>query len=335
MIRFIKTALKTLFVIGALGSVTAAAVLVWGYREFTGPGPLTSEKTVIVAKGAGIIQIARQLEREGVISRADVFQYGTRLLGESRPPKVGEYKFGTASSQRQVLNKILEGDTVIRKFTVLEGETTFMVLEKLDKAEGLEGVITISVREGELLPETYFYSWGDARNSMVERMRSAMQKTLDELWEKRAADLPYKTRREALIMASIVEKETSVDREYPIIAGVFINRMRIGMKLQTDPTVIYGITNGERILGRGLKRSELKGKTAYNTYVIDGLPPGPISNPGKMALQAAMNPENTKYLYFVANGRGGHHFAKTGKEHLRNVAKWRVIEKGIRKRKRK
>ncbi len=170
---------------------------------------------------------------------------------------------------------------------------------------------------------------------MVERMRSAMQKTLEVLWEKRAPDLPFKTKREALIMASIVEKETSLDSEYAIITGVFVNRMRIGMKLQTDPTVIYGITKGERVLGRGLKRSELKGKTDYNTYVIDGLPPGPISNPGKAALAAAMNPAKTKYLYFVANGKGGHNFAETGKGHLRNVSKWRVIERGIRKSRKK
>ncbi len=156
MIRFIKTTLKLFFVIGTLASISAAVVLVWGYRTFTGPGPLTAEKTVIIPKGAGIIQIADQLAAEGVITNADVFRYGARLTAEGRPPRAGEYKFSTAASQRQVMNKILEGDTVIRKFTVIEGETTFEVLEKLDQTEGLEGVITISVREGELLPETYF-----------------------------------------------------------------------------------------------------------------------------------------------------------------------------------
>ncbi len=212
------------------------------------------------------------------------------------------------------------------RVTLAEGVTSWQVVEALKRADFMSGAIEAVPAEGSLSPESYDVVKGAARGELIDLMKANQARTLDQLWAERAADLPYKTKEEALVMASIVEKETGVAEERPQVASVFINRIAQGMRLQTDPTVIYGITKGEGVLGRGLRQSELRKATPYNTYVIEGLPPTPIANPGRLSIAAALNPAKTDYLFFVADGTGGHAFAKTLTEHNVNVAKWRAIE---------
>jgi UPF0755 protein len=218
-----------------------------------------------------------------------------------------------------------EADVRLR-ITVAEGVTSWQVVEGLKRADFLEGEIDQVPPEGSLAPDSYEVDRGADRQSLLGLMAEKQTETLAQLWAARAADLPYDTPEKALVMASIVEKETGIAEERRRVASVFVNRLRQGMKLQTDPTVIYGITKGEGVLGRGLRQSELRRETPYNTYVIDGLPPGPIANPGRLAIEAALNPDTTEYIFFVADGTGGHAFAKTLEEHNDNVAKWRAIE---------
>ncbi len=212
------------------------------------------------------------------------------------------------------------------QITLAEGVTSWQVVESLKRADFLEGTIAAVPPEGSLAPEGYVVARGSSRVELLEAMQARQTQILAELWQTRAEDLPYDTPEEALIMASIVEKETGVPEERPQVASVFINRLRQGMKLQTDPTVIYGVTNGEGALGRGLRQSELRRETPYNTYVIEGLPPTPIANPGRLSIAAALNPDTTDYLFFVADGTGGHAFARTLAEHNENVVRWRAIE---------
>jgi UPF0755 protein len=310
-----------------VGLVAVAALLgYWGLKSYTAKGPLREAATVVIPKGSGRDAILRRLLAAGVIEDPIVFRAAVRLTGSAGHLKAGEYRFPARVSMKRVLARIVSGKTVLRMFTAREGRTTYQILERLKETEGLEGEISSKPREGELLPETYSFALGDTRDAIVKRMRDAMAAALNELWETRAQDLPIKTKREALILASIIEKETGKADERPRVAAVFINRLRKGMRLQTDPTVIYGITRGRETLGRGLRRSELATPTEYNTYVITGLPPGPIANPGRDAIEAAANPEPTDNLYFVADGTGGHAFASTLEEHNANVVRWRRIE---------
>ncbi len=212
------------------------------------------------------------------------------------------------------------------RITVAEGVTSWQVVDALKRADFMEGKIDQLPPEGSLAPDSYEVDKGADRQALIGEMMDRQARVLAELWATRAADLPYDTPEAAMVMASIVEKETGIAEERRQVASVFVNRLRKGMRLQTDPTVIYGVTNGEGILGRGLRQSELRRETPYNTYVIDGLPPGPIANPGRMAIEAALNPDSTEYLFFVADGTGGHAFAVTLEEHNENVAKWRAIE---------
>jgi UPF0755 protein len=233
-----------------------------------------------------------------------------------------------------VLDKLVAGDVVLRQVTIPEGLTTAQVLDLLAGVDGLEGTISMPPSEGSLLPETYDYTLGDTREMLIERMRKGMDSLIAELWPKRAAELPLKSPEEAVILASIVEKETGIPAERPRVAAVFVNRLKRGMPLQSDPTVIYGLTrgkvasvaNGEGILGRKLIRADLDLDNPYNTYRILGLPPGPIANPGRASLEAVLNPPATTELYFVADGTGGHAFASTLEEHNRNVARWRKLQ---------
>ena len=212
------------------------------------------------------------------------------------------------------------------RITVAEGVTSWQVVDALKRADFLEGKVDQVPPEGSLAPDSYEVDKGADRQALLGEMMERQARVLAELWATRAADLPYDTPEEAMVMASIVEKETGVAEERKQVASVFVNRLRKGMRLQTDPTVIYGVTNGEGVLGRGLRQSELRRETPYNTYVIDGLPPGPIANPGRLAIEAALNPDSTDFIYFVADGTGGHAFAVTLEEHNENVAKWRAIE---------
>ncbi|HXV23539.1 MAG TPA: endolytic transglycosylase MltG [Alphaproteobacteria bacterium] len=332
MLRFLVRFSLLILLVGAAGAVAAG----WAWQRFTGPGPLAQERTVVVERGSGVNAIARQLAEAGVLPDPWTFRIGTRLFGEGRLLKAGEYRFEAHISPQAVLEKLAAGDVVQRQVTVPEGLTTAQVIELLAAVDGLTGEIGAPRPEGELLPETYAYTLGDSREELIGRMRSGMDAVLAELWPKRAAGLPLKSPEEAVTLASIVEKETGVAAERPRVAAVFVNRLTRGMPLQSDPTVIYALTdgksasvaNGEGILGRKLTRADLDADHPYNTYRIPGLPPGPIANPGRASLEAVLNPPATKELYFVADGSGGHAFAATLEEHNRNVARWRKLQNG-------
>ncbi|UUX49387.1 endolytic transglycosylase MltG [Nisaea acidiphila] len=303
-------------------TIIAALVVAWGYARFTGPGPLAVARNVVIPAGTGLEGIAAVLRGAGVISDGYVFVIGARAFDRARSLKAGEYHVPAKASPRDVMEILASGKTVVRRLTIPEGLTVAEVIDRLELAEGLVGEVE-RPEEGMLLPETYHFSYGDRRDELIERMRSSMQDVLARQWEARAPDLPLASPEEALVLASIVERETGIARERGLVAGVFVNRLRRGMRLQSDPTVAYGIAPDG--LDRPLTRADLKAETPYNTYVIKGLPPTPIANPGIDAIRAVMNPIETDYLYFVADGTGGHAFARTLQEHNRNVRKWRKI----------
>lgn len=305
----------------------------WLYleKQFDAPGPLQNEVTLEVPRGAGLDAIAADLAAAGAISDARVFALALRLFGDATSLKAGEYAFTPGSSMKEVAAVIASGRTVVYRLTVPEGLTSTEVVSLLQEAEALEGAIETVPADGALLPETYHFHRGDQRPVVLQRMTTSMDAALAEIWESRDENLPLQNPAEAVILASIIEKETGLDAERPLVAGVFVNRLRIGMPLQSDPTVVYGITEGKAPLGRSLTRKDLSTPTPYNTYKINGLPPGPIANPGRASIEAAVNPAETEYLYFVADGNGGHAFAKTLAEHNRNVAKWRKHLKSLRK----
>ncbi|KAA5607685.1 endolytic transglycosylase MltG [Roseospira marina] len=306
------------------GMAVVAGYVGWTYLQdaYRTPGPLTEPVTVVVPHGTTLSGIADLLVQNGVIRDPLIFEWSARIERRARDLKAGEYRFDVAVSPKGALDILTRGDVIARRITVSEGLTVPVVLDLVRAAEGLEGAITLEPDEGSLLPETYHFTRGGQRDAVVRRMMAAMQETVDELWVLRSEGLPFDTPEEAVILASIVEKETGVPSERAHVAGVFINRLRKGMRLQSDPTVIYGLApDGD--LGRPLWRKDLSSETPYNTYVIDGLPPGPICNPGRDALLAVLNPMDTDDLYFVADGSGGHAFARTLAEHNRNVARWR------------
>jgi UPF0755 protein len=324
-----------------LGLIAAVAVLVaaviagglWLFlkQQFEAPGPLARETVVIVPRGAGLSAIAEDLAAAGVVSDPTVFALGVRLFGDARALQAGEYAFAAGSSMREAAELIASGRTVVHRLTVPEGLTSAEIVALLEAAEPLAGEIAAVPPDGSLLPETYHFHRGDSRESVIDRMRQSMDEALAELWQARQENLPLQSPEEALTLASIIEKETGVDSERALVASVFVNRLRKGMPLQSDPTVVYGITEGTAPLGRALTRKDLAQPTAYNTYQIAGLPPGPIANPGRAALEAAMQPAESDYFYFVAAADGGHAFAKTLAEHNANVAKWRKHLRGLQK----
>jgi len=313
---------------GALVVVSAAAAGVgyWGTSQIVAPGPLEHPETVVIPRGSGVEAIAITLGDAGVIESPLLFAAGAKLMGNVRDLKAGEYLFPAHVSMEAVLEQMRQGRTLVRRFTVPEGLTSAQVLALLDKEPALTGQVTNVPKDGTLLPETYHYAYGDGRAALIERMRTAMTQALAEVWKGRDEGLPFENAQQILTLASIVEKETGIAAERAKVAGVFINRLEADMKLQSDPTVIYALTNGEGELGRALTRSDWKFESPYNTYHVAGLPPGPIANPGKASLQAVAKPEKHEFLYFVADGSGGHVFAKTLPDHNRNVAKWREFQ---------
>ena len=309
-------------------AIAAGGIAVWAYRAVTGPGPLQEGKAVVIARGSGVRDIAHQLARASVIAHPRLFELQVLLQGAQQDLRAGEYAFAPRTSMQEALDLLRSGRTVVRRVTLAEGLTSKEMVALLANADGLEGKIEAVPADGSLLPDTYHYSYGDARDDIVARMTKAMETELSELWAKRAPDLPLASPAEALVLASIVEKETAVPAERARIAAVFINRLRKGMRIESDPTVVYGLTEGAGPLGRALTRGDLKHDHPYNTYRIAGLPPGPICNPGRDSLAAVMNPLTTDEYFFVADGTGGHVFARTLEEHNRNVARWRKIKRG-------
>ncbi|MEM8772861.1 MAG: endolytic transglycosylase MltG [Pseudomonadota bacterium] len=303
----------------------------YGYREAMRPGPAERETIVMLQPGSSVSKIADDLHHAGVIRHAELFKAVVRVRRDDNALKAGEYRIPPRASVMDVIDLLIDGKSILHAVTIPEGLTTAQILRVLEKEEILTGEITIEPGEGELLPETYAYTRGETRDDVLRRMMRAQDDLIESLWDDRALELPISTPEEAIILASIVEKESGLPEERPRIASVFLNRLKRGMRLQSDPTIIYGLTQGEP-LGRGLRQSELRGETPYNTYVINGLPPTPIANPGAAAITAVLNPMETNDLFFVADGTGGHAFAATNREHERNVAAWRRIERERRQR---
>lgn len=285
-------------------------------------GPLLNVTNVVVPKGASLKTVAEELSRAGVIDKPWLFRIMARINGLAKHLKAGEYQFMPGISLQAAMDKIACGEVFFRRITIPEGLTSGQIMYLIANYPDLEGEIDLDVKEGELLPETYSFELGASRNSIILQARAAMQKALEEVWASRDSSLPLKDVNELLTLASIIEKETGVPEERPLVASVFLNRLKKGMRLQTDPTVIYAITEGETSFGRSLKRADLKIDSPYNTYLNYGLPPGPICNPGREALMAAARPQQSDYLYFVADGKGGHRFARSLNEHNRNVKAW-------------
>jgi len=310
-------------IVGALG------VGFWGYTEYVQPGPLPADKVIVIPRGVGIERIALSLARHKVIKVPLVLSMAARTVAADKPLQAGEFSFPKNVSPRGVLEILQKGKQVVRRLTIAEGLTKTRILAILKNTEGLVGLVNAPLKEGELLPETYYFTFGDSRNELAKRMQDGMNKALSRLWARRAPNLPIANIEELLVLASIVEKETGQAAERARVAGVFINRLRLNMRLQSDPTVSYGLTKGQGDLGRPLSRKDLKTPNPYNTYLIKGLPPGPIANPGRAALEAVAHPADTGELYFVADGSGGHAFARNLTEHNRNVAKWRKFQKSI------
>jgi UPF0755 protein len=322
-VKAFKYIFVTLLLICILGAVLS---LRWFNNEVQSPGPLTAEKLVYIAPGTHTKSMAAQLRDAGIIGSTLAFRLEARLQGRIEGLKAGEYQFAPHISIIDAIVLLQSGKTYQHKITIPEGLMSLEIVNLLNKEQVLTGTINPIPPEGSLLPETYKFSYGDTRQSVINRMKKSMQDTMDALWQKRAPDLLL-SEQEAVVLASIVEKETGLAAERPRVAGVFLNRLRKGIPLQSDPTVIYALTMGQSILGRPLTHDDLKKPSPYNTYLASGLPPAPIANPGKASLAAALNPEKNDYIYFVADGSGGHAFAKTLQEHNNNVTKWRALQK--------
>lgn len=299
----------------------------WLYHYYTAEGPLTEETHIVIPRGAGVVDIAAMLHDQGIVHNPYAFLAVSGLYTREHILKAGEYAFLPGASPSDILDKMARGDTFLRKFTIPEGLTVKQIKAIMEKADGLTGAFPDPVAEGSLMPDTYYYSLGESRAEKVVKMQKAMQEYLQNAWENRAADLPLTSPDQAIILASIVEKETGVPEERSRIAAVFTNRLRKGMKLQTDPTIIYGITNGSNNLGRALLLRDLQTPHPYNTYLNEGLPPGPIANPGRAAIDAALSPLQSDELFFVSTGSGAHRFAATLDEHNKNVSMLREVQR--------
>jgi UPF0755 protein len=298
-------------------------LVVFFNNEFNRSANTSSSRVLIIPKGSGLNDIAQILNENGILRYSLVFVVGAKLLSLSRELKAGEYNFPPGVSAREILNTLSSGKTLIRRITVPEGLTSSQIVVLLNNTESLAGSITEIPREGSLLPETYNYSWGDSRAKVIERMQQGMSSRLPALWRNRDKTIPIKNISEAVILASIIEKETSIRKERFLIASVFINRLQRNMRLQSDPTVVYGLP--KKMSSRLITRADLNTKTPHNTYRIMGLPKTPICNPGVASIEAALNPAKAKFFYFVASGNGQHAFSKTLSEHNKNVRKWRIF----------
>ncbi|HEY0568724.1 MAG TPA: endolytic transglycosylase MltG [Xanthobacteraceae bacterium] len=321
----IGNAVFTIILLIALG---AGGGLVFGKQRFEAAGPLPQEKTVNIPRNLGVRDIADLLVREGVIDQPWVFIGGVVALKAKEDLKFGEYQFSKHASVREVVETLTEGKVVQHHLTIPEGLTSEQIVARLVESDILAGNVTEIPREGTLLPETYRFTRGTPREQVIQRMQQAQRRVLQEVWERRSPDVPVKSPEQLVVLASIIEKETGRPEERTRVAAVFVNRLKQKMKLQSDPTIIYGLVGGKGALGRPIQKSEIEQPTPYNTYVIEGLPPGPIANPGRASLDAAANPARTKELFFVADGTGGHAFSDTYDQHQKGVARLRALERG-------
>lgn len=333
MKRIIIIACAVIISAAFLGGV---AVSYMGYQAYKKPGSLPRVELFVIKSGEGLTYTSERLLYIGALGTTTdlyIFRYAARLTDKHTSIKAGEYELTPQMSMEDILDLFVSGDTYQRQITFPEGLTSWQIVQILNEEDTLSGEITEIPPEGSLLPETYSYQYGDSRTHLLSRMQKDAQRVLDELWESRAENLPFDTKAEALVLASIIEKETGVAEERERVSGVFVNRLRKGMKLQSDPTTIYAMTmgriedQGQGPIGRRLLKVDLKIDSPYNTYAYKGLPPAPIANSGRESIAAALQPETHDYLYFVADGEGGHAFAKTLSQHNRNVAAWRKIRR--------
>jgi len=317
------------FVILIAVALIIAGAYEWEAMNFVAPGPKPAQTTILIPPRISVAGISGTLESEGLVQNGLLFRIGVTLRRESSALKAGEYAIPAHASMNDIAAILVSGKSIEHKLTAAEGLTSQMIFDIVQDDAALEGT-AYAPAEGTLLPETYLFTRGMTRAQMLARMRTAQQKIIDTLWPARASGSPLQNADQAIVLASIVEKETAIPEERRHIAAVFLNRLKLGMKLQSDPTIIYGLTKGYP-LGRPIRESEIAAATPYNTYAITGLPPAPICNPGKDAIAAVLNPEQSADLYFVADGTGGHVFAATMAEHLKNVVKWRQLEHGTEK----
>ncbi len=316
-------------------ALVIAGVLAMSLRaSFDAQGPLDTATVVAIAKGESTYDTAGRLEKDGVISDRRLFMaqyYAQRLYGglsgERAAIRAGDYEIKKGASLRQVLDTLVEGRAILLKVTVPEGLTSQQIVERLKADPNLQGEISAVPAEGTLLPDTYKFSRGMTRQEIVDRMQAEHLKLLAAVWAKRQPDLPVKTPEQAMVLASIIEKETGKSDEREKVAAVFVNRLKVKMRMQSDPTIIYGLVGGQGPLGRAITRADIDSRTPYNTYQIDGLPPGPICNPGRAAIEATLNPAKTSDLYFVADGTGGHTFTTNLRDHNSAVQRWRQVER--------
>lgn len=301
--------------------------LAWSLQRINAPGPLTASKVLYIAPGTELPDIVAELDHEGVIDNPFLLNVTLLLEGSRSKVKAGEYLFKQNASLRDVIDTLVSGKQVLHAITIPEGLTSEQIVGRIRESDVLLGDIAEIPKEGSLLPETYKVVRGAVRADVIKKMQDYQKRAVDQIWSRRASGLPLHSPYELITLASIVEKETGKADERPRVASVFLNRLKKGMRLQSDPTIVYGLAGGKGPLGRSLTRAEIEKSTPYNTYMIDGLPPGPIANPGRAALEAVANPSRTQDLYFVADGTGGHVFSETLDQHNRNVQRWRQIEK--------
>src|SRR4051812_29460948 len=323
----IGNAIFSIILVLAIG---AAVAYQYGKHRVEAQGPLDRDKIVNIPKGLGLRDIADLLARENVIDQPMVFIGSVLVLKAKDELKYGEYKFTKQATLRETIETIVEGKVVQHAFTIPEGLTSEQIVARLAEVDFLSGNIREIPKEGTLLPETYSFPRYMTREQAIQRMQNAHRRVVQEVWDRRSPDLPVKTPEALVTLASIVEKETGRPDERSRVAAVFVNRLRQRIKLQADPTIIYGLVGGKGTLGRPIMRSEIEQPTPYNTYVIEGLPPGPIANPGRASLEAAANPARTKEIYFVADGTGAHAFAENLPQHQQNIAKLRQFEQQVR-----
>ena len=322
-----KKIFKLLLFMSLIVIVSGATFFMYAKNKFVSAYNLTEEYEVLIPRGTGLNRTAQILADKQVIDDARWLILFARVKGVENNLKAGEYAFFGQVSYENILKKLVKGDVIVRSLTIPEGKVLAEIRKIVEENPYLEGDITLSLAEGEILPETYRFVRGEQRDEILKKARQEMKKTLSEVFAGRDDNLPINSEQELLTLASIVEKETGIVSERPQVASVFINRLRLGMKLQTDPTVIYAVTNGEMNLGRPIYKRDLVYDSPYNTYVYAGLPPGPICSPGKEAIYAVAHPDTTAYLYFVADGvTGGHRFATTLAEHNQNVAHYRGLQ---------